>query len=201
MLSFASRLCVLGKGGLERRLVADPRFISAFFQGSVRYWLNCIRSGELGKVWGLFFMGILSGHPFCEVCCHNLFWWFYLVASKFGAFCNCFHRLCMFASFLLTCYSLILSCAFVLNFAHFLDFQPFRIFVRPFEFDRSGIMVFTHRSALVERVSLRSAPVCASFGFETVLSTVWVFTWILKFISPFSITTYVVISCWCWLKT
>ncbi len=68
----------------------------------------------------------------------------------------------MFASLLLTCYGLILSFGFVLNFAHFSDFQPFRIIVRPFEFDRSGIMVFTHRSALV----------CAGFEFETVLSTV-----------------------------
>ncbi len=78
----------------------------------------------------------------------------------------------MFASFLLTCYGLILSCAFVLNFAPSMDFQPFRISVRPFEFDRSGIMVFTHRSALVGRVSLQSAPVCAGFEFEMVLSTV-----------------------------
>ncbi len=88
----------------------------------------------------------------------------------------------MFASLLLTCYGLILSFTSVLKFAQFSVFSRLeKLFnIRPFEFNRSGIVVFTHRSVLIERVSLQSTPVHTGFKFETVLSTISVFTWILR---------------------
>ncbi len=61
------------EGGLRCRLVADSRFVSALFQGQSIADQFCMRPRELGRVWGPFFTGILSGPLFHGFCSQSLF--------------------------------------------------------------------------------------------------------------------------------
>ncbi len=86
------------------------------------------------------------------------------MASKLGAFCNFLYRLgwlCMLALLWLTCFRSNMNFALVLVLRKFWSVtvleRPFQ--VQPFEFDRSGVDVFTHRFALLRWVTLRSAPI------------------------------------------